>query len=276
MKTILKRADGSAITTALILVTVILALSGALLSSLSRLKFYKPESKTFGLAVDIAQKQILTILESDAAWNRTIASNPSMACINDAVTNCPNVYQNFDLYLPAGPVFLQNTGAQGFSKRGYYCQTYDGGAGDSTCVFKIKLQWRCLDAPCVSPVTKKTRISIQLSYFRSVGGDGAATEQNLSNLNYQILRANISGSIKASCEAMGGRLEEGGAHCRIFPAANYNCVTSSGRHMVDRIQGGNVICSNPVGFGDGTNPFKCDPGSAVTGYVEDHPACDVF
>ena len=209
MKTNLNRSDGSAITTALILVTVILALSGTLLSSLSRMKLYKPESKTFGLAVDIAQKQILTILESDAAWNRTIVSNPSMACINDAVTDCSNVYQDFALYLPNGLVFLQNTGAQGFSKRGYYCQTYDGGAGDATCVFKIKLQWRCLDTPCVNPETKKTRISIQMSYYRSVGGDGVAAEQNISNLNYQILRGNISGSIKASCEAMGGATRRG-------------------------------------------------------------------
>jgi hypothetical protein len=262
--------------TALVLISIVLVISGAIMSSLSKMSFYGSGVKNFGLSIDVAQKQILTILESDAAWARTIALNAGMACLSDAVTNCSNVYQDFSLYLPDGTLFLQNAGGIGFTKRGYRCQTYDSGAGDSSCVYKIKLRWRCLDAVCASATAKSTRISVSMSHYHSIAGDGYPTERMLSQLYNEVLRGRISGSIKSSCTALGGALEEAGTHCRIFPQSNVDCLATSSRHMVDRVQGGVVNCVNPVGFGDGTNPFVCNPGSAITGFLGDHPACDVF
>lgn len=273
---------GSALINVLGLISIISVITAGIFYSLNRVTSRSEGTGFYGLTISMITEQVSSLIENDYTWLSTIVNNPGMACLLNPGAVCPNTYSAFDLYMPDSSVYLAHLGGTGFDKNGFSCNSYSSTTPDFKCTYKVKLFWKCAEADCTSAkkptelFAHKPKITISMQFFYNSSADSNSSEISITHNSLEFIRGNVDGGLKAFCESISGELLAGGLHCRINPPTSYNCRVSASRHMVDKLEYGQVDCVNPSGFGDGVNPFKCNAGSAITGFLDDHPACDVF
>ncbi len=264
------------------LVVVISVITGGIFYNLTRLN-NRSEGVVFdGATLSLIAEQVSSVTENEASWYKTVVNDANLNCLLVNGGNCSSAYQPLTLYLPDNTIFTQNSGSLGFDRYGFRCSNYSSTVPDSKCVYKVKLFWKCDSGSCVSVkaptdlIAKSPKIKIKIEYVFNSSTDLNSGEKNLNHKDLDFERGGNQKGLKAFCESISAEMHAGGLHCRFNPPSAENCRSLHSRHMVKKLKGGHVECENPTTFGDGTFPFKCNSGSAMTGFFNDHPICDVF
>ena len=111
--------------------------------------------------LNLFQNNLVTLVKTKVAWDRTIAMNPSMSCLSTR-TNCvaggaPLTDRPFAIYdgTPGGTPFYDASSPQnGLTQMATACTGFN--ASNALCIFRYDLKWSAICTPpnCTDPQVK--------------------------------------------------------------------------------------------------------------------------
>lgn len=137
---------------------------------------------------DVVRRNFVTYIQHGYAWVYTIndPSNTSMACLVTGA-NCPLGANAFQLRDPANQVVFNSLNpAEGFTRDGQLCNSFDPVNGNNFCPIRVDLTWAPICAPgvlCVNPLVK---VEGKMSYKPATADQTVAF--NPANYSFEVVR----------------------------------------------------------------------------------------
>ena len=210
---------------------------------------------------------IVSTLDNDTAWAKTIASNPGMACLASGGSVCgAGNFGLIDVILANGVPIVSSAASAGFDAFGRPCNAFDAVNGHRECEFRIEMRWNCGGGACAPtaftppyPIATAPLITFAGTVLYSPNDpDDPQKKHRLkqSALDFSFVRTNQRDSITSACRAMGGVFDQNTNTCIVLKGGS--CPNTHTMGGFDA--GGNVVC-RPLPFLD----YRCPSDNAVVG-----------
>lgn len=277
LKIIPRNQSGSSIMVILMVVGILAIASGAVLT---RFRVLQQTASSIGYPEALRQVRdsVKATLDNDGAWFQTVGNNPNTLCLRDRSPNpqdtCTNAsFGTLTVRLADNSIFIMdNNPNRGFDLQGQPCNQF-GNAGNTTCVFRYIVSWRCQGGVCPQTEFKPgalvaSRPVIEVSATLQISPTVSAVFERykLDAYSFTITRGQEEGTISKFCSSLpGGNYTQSTKDCTsTFTHPNgFDCEALAGPYywFAGYDSAGQPICVPDVKLGK-----ACSEGSGIVGY----------
>lgn len=150
-----------------------------------------------GLAMNTLLENVVSTLNSTAAFNQTVKNNPgAFSCIGNSCYTGP-IGGNLKVYDESGTLIVDSSATSGNDLTGAVCNSYNPSKSDGNCVFRFDVTWKalCNPNPCAYP---QVQVTINAHYSPT------DTNQQI-NRTFTFLRGEAQANdFQSICQSLGG------------------------------------------------------------------------
>lgn len=210
---------------------------------------------------------IVANIKNEVAFNRTVAANPAMACLN--ATSAPFCAGQGRTQItlvdangaPLAGVSTRGNASQGIRADGEPCSTFSATGTSANCPFRFEVEWEPRCPATGNCAHAENFFNIKLLY---APGAGNLRKVNTSTFNFTIARSDLKSDRQSAlieaCNAAGGNTIGSGASLSCsLPYRNIVCTPPQ------VVIGFNADMSPICGSLNGGVRWRCPPGGVLLG-----------
>ena len=281
----MKSNKGFSVITVLVLIALIAAVSGGIMTYFSGLRGASKQGKASEAIRQIKENLVATI-DNDMAWYKTtndLLNNGSLGCLrNPPTAPCAGMSGSFFALIDGdGTPIITTNPESGFDIAGSPCSTFVSGGGPIPCMYRYELKWQCLGGACsattfpagggINASTPKVQIIGTLKVSSAYPNEKSV---NTLAYNIDITRGSVDKTLAKFCTSINGTFDgKGSCASAMSNPQQFDCRTLGPHYYFAGFNAsGTPACVQDVKTGN-----YCQDGSGVVGLTADGSIqCGVF
>lgn len=277
-RTVLMNSRGSALLWALVSAGVMASMATVMPGYFTQIKKANRHA-LLRASIVVVKESVMSVLDNEAAWVKTVEANPSLACLRTNGGNCgAGPGGEIEVRHGDNSVFIANSATAGFDLQGRSCNEFNAADGHETCIFQMKVSWECETSPCEATVlpagfltAARPRLRLRSTFAYAPRDQAQRNALNIGSPEFTFLfqRGSQSKSLSRYCNAVQGLFNPNTLECdssltpRTFDCKDPAQGGADYLWFMGWDANGALMCAPDPKVG-----VRCPDGSGVTGYDE--------